>query len=397
MNIQKVYDAKKLLEQVAYQTPCIHAKKIKENLFLKCENMQFSGSFKLRGAYYKINQLTTEQLQKGIICASAGNHAQGVAFAANKLNVVAHIVMPTTTPISKIEATKQFNAHVILHGENFNEAYAYAKQLQHQHQYEFIEPFDDEDVVAGQATVGLEILEQIQEVDTIFIPIGGGGLISGIAYVLKTLKPSIKIIGVQTQKTPSMIVSIQEDTPCILSKQYTIADGINVIQPGEITFHYVKQYVDEMLKVSEEEIAASILTLLETMKLTAEGAGAAALAAYLYHYTPQENEKCVCVVSGGNIDVNLLNKIIDLGLAKTGRKLRFSIELDDKSGSLLKILEIIKQSKGNILDIHHERLDQNLLIFKAFVTFTIETMNQAHADEILYALIQNKYHPLCNI
>ncbi len=397
MKISKVYDAKSILNNVAYVTPCIHAKKIKENLFLKCENMQFSGSFKLRGAYYRIQQLTNSQLKKGIICASAGNHAQGVAFAANKLNVVANIVMPISTPISKIEATKQFNGNVILYGENFNEAYDYAKKLQQKNDYVFIEPFDDEDVIIGQGTIALELLEQLHDIDTVFVPIGGGGLISGIAFVLKNLKPSIKIIGVQTTQTPSMIISVQENTPCIVKKQYTIADGINVTQPGEITFSLVKQYVDAFIKVSEDEIAASILTLLETMKLTSEGAGAVALAGYLYHYQPLPHEKCVCIISGGNIDVNLLSKIIDLGLSKTGRKLRFSIEIDDKSGALIKILDIIKNHNGNVLDIHHTRYDQNLLTHKAFVSFHIETMNQEHADEILSELIKNQYYPLCNL
>ena len=333
MDISNIYDAKEVLKDVISKTPLVHADKLHENLWIKAENLQGTGAFKLRGAYHKLHSLTQKEREKGVIAASAGNHAQGVAYSCMKMGIKGTIVMPKTAPLSKIEATRSYGVAVELQGDTFNDAYEYAKNLQEITGAVFVEPFDDEYVIAGQGTIGLEILDKLSDVDTVIVPIGGGGLISGIAVAIKAMRPSCRIIGVQSEHAPSMKQSLEKKEIIKLQNVSTIADGIAVKTPGKLTYKLCSKYVDEVVTVSEEEIAAAILTLLEKMKMVAEGAGATSVAAAMFGKVDLKHHKCVAVLSGGNIDVNLLSKIIDLGLMKTGRKAVINMNVMDKPGN----------------------------------------------------------------
>lgn len=393
MRISDIYDAKEVLQDVISKTPIVHATKIHENLWIKAENLQGTGAFKLRGAYNKLASLTPEEREKGVIAASAGNHAQGVAYSCMKMGIKGTIVMPKTAPLSKIEATKSYGVTVELQGDTFNDAYEYAKNLQEITGAVFIEPFDDPYVIAGQGTIGLEILEKMNDVDTVIVPIGGGGLISGIAAAIKSLRPNCRVIGVQSEHAPSMKESLEQDTMIKLENVSTIADGIAVKTPGNLTFELCRQYVDEVVTVSEEEIAAAILTLLEKMKMVAEGAGATSVAAAMFNKVDLENHKCVAVLSGGNIDVNLLSKIIDLGLMKTGRKAVINMNVIDKPGNLSRVIELISQTGANIISVNHDRIQNANLFNQCLVGVSIETNNQAHIDEVMRILKENDYEP----
>lgn len=362
MQISDIYDAKEVLKDVISKTPIVHATKIHENLWIKAENLQGTGAFKLRGAYNKLSNLTPEEREKGVIAASAGNHAQGVAYSCMKMGIKGTIVMPKTAPLSKIEATRSYGVTVELQGDTFNDAYEYAKNLQEITGAVFIEPFDDPYVIAGQGTIGLEILEKMNDVDTVIVPIGGGGLISGIAAAIKSLRPNCRVIGVQSEHAPSMKESLEQNKMIKLENVSTIADGIAVKTPGNLTFELCRQYVDEVVTVSEEEIAAAILTLLEKMKMVAEGAGATSVAAAMFNKIDLENHKCVAVLSGGNIDVNLLSKIIDLGLMKTGRKAVINMNVIDKPGNLSRVIELISQTGANIISVNHNRIDRKSVV-----------------------------------
>lgn len=393
MKLDRIQKAKEVLEPIISKTPIVHAGKIHENLYIKSENLQGTGAFKLRGAYFKLSNLNEEEKKKGVIAASAGNHAQGVAYSCMKMGIKGTIVMPKTAPLSKIEATRSYGVNVELQGDTFNDAYEYAKNLQEITGAVFIEPFNDEDVIAGQGTIGLEILEKMLDVDTVIVPIGGGGLISGIATAIKSIKPSCKVIGVQSENAPSMKRSLEEGKIIQLDSVSTIADGIAVKTPGTLTYEICKQYVDEVVTVSEEEIAAAILVLLEKMKMVAEGAGATSVAAAMFHKVDLENQKVVCVLSGGNIDVNLLSKIIDLGLIKTGRKAVINMDVVDKPGNLSRMIELISQTGANIISVNHNRIQNGILFNKCRVGLVIETNNQEHIQQVMDILETNGYTP----
>lgn len=393
VDISKIVEAKEVLKDVISKTPLVHADKINENLWIKAENLQGTGAFKLRGAYFRLSQLNEEEKSRGVIAASAGNHAQGVAYACMKMGIAGTIVMPKTAPLSKIEATRCYGVHVELQGDTFDDAYVYAKNLQEITQAVFIEPFNDESVIAGQGTIGLEILEKLPEVDTIIVPIGGGGLISGIATAVKVMRPECRVIGVQSEHAPCMKCSLEEQRLVTVENVATIADGIAVKTPGSITYDICNAYVDEIVTVSEEEIAAAILVLLEKMKMVAEGAGAASVAAVMFNKIDVRYDTCVAVLSGGNIDVNLLSKIIDLGLVKTGRKAIIEMNVLDKPGNLSEVLKLVSNTGANIISVNHNRIQNGTKFNHCKVELIIETNNRQHIEKVVQLLQENHYIP----
>ena len=394
LTLDKIYHAAFVLKKVARKTDLIRATKLSKQceLYLKTENLQETGSFKLRGAYYKISQLTEEEKSRGIIACSAGNHAQGVAMAATQSGIQSLICMPDGAPISKVEATKQLGAEVRLVKGAYDDAYATALQLQEDTGATFIHPFDDDEVIAGQGTIGLEILDELENPDAVVVPIGGGGLISGVAYAIKHLNPNVKIYGVQAAGAASMVKSQQEGTPITLDQAETFADGIAVKHPGDITYQVVEQYVDEIVTVSEDEIAAAILALIEKQKVIAEGAGAVSVAAVLFHKLPVEGKKVVCIVSGGNIDVNILSRVITRGLLTSGRNVSLTIALTDKPGQLQEVSEIIARCGGNVVSVHHDRSDANMAITSCFLKLGLETRDHAQIVQIQKELTQAGFH-----
>ena len=394
LTLDKIYHAAFVLKKVARKTDLIRATKLSKQceLYLKTENLQETGSFKLRGAYYKISQLTEEEKSRGIIACSAGNHAQGVAMAATQSGIQSLICMPDGAPISKVEATKQLGAEVRLVKGAYDDAYATALQLQEDTGATFIHPFDDDEVIAGQGTIGLEILDELENPDAVVVPIGGGGLISGVAYAIKHLNPNVKIYGVQAAGAASMGKSQQEGTPITLDQAETFADGIAVKHPGDITYQLVEQYVDEIVTVSEDEIAAAILALIEKQKVIAEGAGAVSVAAVLFHKLPVEGKKVVCIVSGGNIDVNILSRVITRGLLTSGRNVSLTIALTDKPGQLQEVSEIIARCGGNVVSVHHDRSDANMAITSCFLKLGLETRDHAQIVQIQKELTQAGFH-----
>ena len=394
LTLDKIYHAAFVLKKVARKTDLIRATKLSKQceLYLKTENLQETGSFKLRGAYYKISQLTEEEKSRGIIACSAGNHAQGVAMAATQSGIQSLICMPDGAPISKVESTKQLGAEVRLVKGAYDDAYATALQLQEDTGATFIHPFDDDEVIAGQGTIGLEILDELENPDAVVVPIGGGGLISGVAYAIKHLNPNVKIYGVQAAGAASMVKSQQEGTPITLDQAETFADGIAVKHPGDITYQLVEQYVDEIVTVSEDEIAAAILALIEKQKVIAEGAGAVSVAAVLFHKLPVEGKKVVCIVSGGNIDVNILSRVITRGLLTSGRNVSLTIALTDKPGQLQEVSEIIARCGGNVVSVHHDRSDANMAITSCFLKLGLETRDHAQIVQIQKELTQAGFH-----
>lgn len=394
LTLDKIYHAAFVLKKVARKTDLIRATKLSKQceLYLKTENLQETGSFKLRGAYYKISQLTEEEKSRGIIACSAGNHAQGGAMAATQSGIQSLICMPDGAPISKVEATKQLGAEVRLVKGAYDDAYATALQLQEDTGATFIHPFDDDEVIAGQGTIGLEILDELENPDAVVVPIGGGGLISGVAYAIKHLNPNVKIYGVQAAGAASMVKSQQEGTPITLDQAETFADGIAVKHPGDITYQLVEQYVDEIVTVSEDEIAAAILALIEKQKVIAEGAGAVSVAAVLFHKLPVEGKKVVCIVSGGNIDVNILSRVITRGLLTSGRNVSLTIALTDKPGQLQEVSEIIARCGGNVVSVHHDRSDANMAITSCFLKLGLETRDHAQIVQIQKELTQAGFH-----
>ena len=362
----------------------IHAPKInsESDIYLKTENLQITGSFKVRGAYYKISQLSDEEKSKGVIACSAGNHAQGVALAAAKNGIKSLICLPDGAPISKVEATKGYGAEVCLVEGVYDDAYNKAIQLRDEKGYTFIHPFDDENVIAGQGTIGLELLEQLPDADAVIVPVGGGGLISGVAFAIKQLRPEIKIYGVQASGAPSMVESLQNGKIECLDDVATIADGIKVKEPGEHTFEFCKKYVDEIVTVSDDEISSAILALIEQHKLISEGAGAVSVAAAMFNKVPVKGKKVICLVSGGNIDVTILSKVIKRGLLKSGRSDSINIELIDKPGQLRDVSRIIADLGGNVIAIHHERASENSDINGCYLRILLETRNFEHITAI---------------
>lgn len=394
VSLEMLFDAQRVLKEVATVTPVIKADKIAENIYLKSENFQLTGSFKLRGAYYKISTLTPEEASKGVIACSAGNHAQGVALSATRKGIKSVICMPAGAPISKVEATKGYGGEVELVPGVYDDAAKKAEELMEEEGYTFVHPFNDEKVIAGQGTIGLEIVQQLPDVEAVYVPIGGGGLISGVSYAVKALKPDCKVIGVQAAGAPSMYESRRKGEVIELDKVATIADGIAVKKPGNITFEMCQKYVDEIVTVSEEEIATAILTLMEKQKTVAEGAGATALAAAMFDKANLKGKKSVCIVSGGNIDVNTLSRVITQGLNKTGRIANIETKVIDKPGQLISLLQLISQTGANIISINHEREDLRSEVNSCVVTMVLETRNPEHVDQIRELLLSNGYEIL---
>ena len=394
LTLDKVYHASFVLKEVLRPTALIKSPGLCSgtNLYLKPENLQVTGSFKVRGAYYKISQLAEEEKEKGVIACSAGNHAQGVALAAARSGIKSLICIPDGAPISKVEATKSYGAEVCLVEGAYDDAYEKAVSLVEETGATFIHPFDDEQVIAGQGTIGLEILEQLPEVDAVIVPVGGGGLISGVAFALKSLKPEIKIYGVQSVGAPSMQKAIHEQKIETLPTVKTIADGIAVKRPGDLTYEMVQKYVDEIVTVTDDEVSTAILELIEQQKMIAEGAGAVSVAAAMFHKVPIEGKNVVCLVSGGNIDVTILSRVIDRGLRKAGRLAELMIELVDKPGQLLGVSQIISRLGGNVVSVFHSRADVDLDINACVLRISMETRNQEHLDEIIAELTKQGYH-----
>ena len=394
VTLEMLFDAQRVLKEAATVTPLIKADKIGENIYLKSENFQLTGSFKLRGAYYKIASLTPEEAEKGVIACSAGNHAQGVALSATRRGIKSVICMPAGAPISKVEATQSYGGEVVLVPGVYDDAANRAVELMEEKGYTFVHPFNDERVIAGQGTIGLEIINQLPDVEVVYVPIGGGGLISGVSYAIKALKPDCKVIGVQAAGAPSMYESRKQGEVIELDKVATIADGIAVKKPGDITFEMCQKYVDEIVTVSEEEIATAILTLMEKQKTVAEGAGATALAAAMFDKANLKGKKSVCVVSGGNIDVSILSRVITQGLNKTGRIANIETKVVDKPGQLISLLQLISKTGANIISINHEREDLRSEVNSCVVTMVLETRNTEHVNEIKTLLKENGYELL---
>ena len=388
LTLDKIYHAAFTLKNVVRTTDILSSRGIKKDahMYLKTENLQTTGSFKVRGAYYKISQLNDEQKKAGVIACSAGNHAQGVALSATRNGIKSVVCMPDGAPISKVEATKGYGAEVVLVPGVYDDAYNRAVELQKEFGYTFVHPFDDEDVIAGQGTIGLEILNQLEHIDAIVVPIGGGGLISGIAFAVKNLRPEIKIYGVQAQNAPSMSESVKKKEKITLESVSTFADGIAVKHPGDLTFELVNKYVDDIVTVSEDEIAMSILTLMERQKIVAEGAGATSVAAVLSDKLPIKGKDVVCVLSGGNIDVNILSRVLTRGLVSSGRNCNLQIALEDKPGQLVHVSTIISKCGGNVINVRYERSDLNMPISSCYLTIGLETKNFEHIEVIKKAL-----------
>ncbi len=393
LTLDKIYHAKYILKQVIRETDVIQAPKInpESNFWLKTENLQITVSFKVRGAYYKMSCLSDEEKSKGVIACSAGNHAQGVALAAAKNGIKSIICLPDGAPISKVEATKSYGAEVCLVKGVYDDAYSEALRQRDEHGYTFIHPFDDENVIAGQGTIGLELTEQIPDMDAVIVPVGGGGLISGVAFAIKSLNPNIKVYGVQAAGAPSMYNAVKDGRIECLKSVSTIADGIAVKEPGENTFKFVSDYVDEIVTVSDDEIAAAILALMEQQKLVTEGAGAVSVAAAMFNKVPIKNKKVVCLLSGGNIDVTILSRVIKRGLLMTGRNSTLNIELIDKPGQLMDVSRIIAELGGNVISIHHERANEGSDVNGCYLRIILETRNYNHIEEIKTALRNNGF------
>ena len=388
LTIDNVYRASRALKGVARQTDVIYAPKLCQgaDLYLKTENLQVTGSFKVRGADYKMTRLSAEEKAKGVIACSAGNHAQGVALAAQKNGIKAVICLPDGAPISKVEATKSYGAEVCLVEGVYDDAYQKALQLRDEKGYTFIHPFNDEDVMAGQGTIALELIEQLPDLDTIIVPIGGGGLISGIAYTAKTVNPRIKVYGVQAKGAPSMKNAIEHGEVEELPSVSTIADGIAVKKPGDLTYEICSKYVDEIVTVTDDEISAAILALMEQHKLVTEGAGAVAVAAAMFGKIDLANKKTVCVLSGGNIDVTILSRVIKRGLLMSGRSCQLMVELMDKPGQLKNVSRIIADLGGNVTSVHHERANEGSDVNGCYLRIVLETRNYEHIQQIRKAL-----------
>jgi len=393
LTLDKIYQASFALKTVIRRTDLISAPNINpdSHIYLKPENLQITGSFKVRGACFKIAQLTEEEKAKGVVACSAGNHAQGVALAATTHGIKSLICLPDNAPISKIEATKWYGADVCLVEGVYDDAYQKALKLRDEKGYTFVHPFDDEDVIAGQGTIGLELLEQLPDLDAVIVPIGGGGLISGVAFAIKHLNPNVKIYGVQASGAPSMLNSIEHNKIERMGFVRTIADGIAVKEPGEHTFEYCKKYVDEIVTVNDDEISTAILALIEQHKLIAEGAGAVAVAAAMFNKVPIKDKKAICLVSGGNIDVTILSRVIGRGLQKSGRSYTMTIELVDKPGQLQHVSEIIARTGANVVSVHHERVSHTADINGCYLRLEMETRNQEHIDQIQYTLTAAGY------
>ena len=388
LTLDKIYHAAFVLRDVARKTDLIAASRLNSDsdLYLKTENLQLTGSFKVRGAYYKISQLTEEERAKGVIACSAGNHAQGVALAATRMGIRSVVCMPDGAPIMKVENTKRLGAEVELVKGTYDDAHDRAVELQKETGMTFIHPYDDELVMAGQGTIGLEILDQLPEAEAVIVPVGGGGLLAGTAFAIKSLRPDVKVYGVQAAGAASMYNAYHDHKYETLDRVDTFADGIAVKTPGEATYEMIQQYVDDIVTVSEDEIAAAILALMENQKLVAEGAGASPVAAALFGKLPIAGKKTVCLISGGNIDVNILSRVITRGLIMSGRKTNLMIALEDKPGQLTRVSEIISGLGANVVSVQYDLADPNMTVTSCFLKLGLETRDAAQIEQIKEAL-----------
>lgn len=392
LNLDDLYKARYVLSKILRRTDLVHAPKLnpESDIYLKPENLQITGSFKVRGAYYKISLLSDEEKKKGVIACSAGNHAQGVALGATSHGIKSLICLPEGAPISKVEATRRLGAEICLVPGVYDDAYQRALQLRDEHGYTFIHPFNDDHVIAGQGTIGLELLDALSDVEAVVVPIGGG-LISGVAYAIKSLKPGVKVYGVQAAGAPSMYESIRDHHPETLASVSTVADGIAVKTPGDLTYEICSKYVDDIALVSEDEICAAILRLMEEEKMIAEGAGAVSVAAAMFNKVPIKGKKTICLVSGGNIDVNILNRVVNRGLDKGGRICTLAMELDDKPGQLLEVIEVLAAMGANVLSVHHERGVYSHSINRCELRVKLETRNHEHVEAIKEGLAKKGF------
>lgn len=388
LTLSDFFKAKEKLKDVTIETNLIYSRflsnEYQNNIYIKPENLQVTGSFKIRGAYYKLCQLTEDKKQKGLIASSSGNHAQGVAYAAQQLGIKATIVMPETTPLIKVDATRKFGAEVVLAGKCYDDAFDTARKLEMEKGLTFIHPFNDWDVISGQGTIGVEIIQQLENIDCIIVPIGGGGLIGGIAMAAKMLKPEVKIIGVEPEGAKSMTASIENNKVIGLDKVETIADGVAVKKPGDITFSVIKEYVDELITVSDFDVMEAFLLLLEKEKLIGENAGVLSLAAL--KKIKEKNKNIACVVSGGNIDVLTISSLIDRGLVSRGRIFCFTVELPDIPGQLLQISEILARMQANVIKLDHNQFKTLDRFMQVQLEVTVETNGHKHVNEIIAEL-----------
>lgn len=393
LKLDNFYKARYELSKVIRQTEVVQAPQVNPecDVYLKLECLQRTGSFKVRGACYKISQLSDEEKTHGVIACSAGNHAQGVALGATAHGIKSLICLPAGAPISKVEATKGYGADVCLVPGVYDDAYQKAIELRDEKGYTFVHPFDDPNVIAGQGTIGLELIDQVKDMDAVVVPVGGGGLISGVAFALKTLNPHIKVYGVQAAGAASMVQSLHVHKRECLSSVSTIADGICVKEPGELTYEICSKYVDDIVTVSEDEICAAILQLLEKEKVVAEGAGATSVAAVMFNKVPVKGKKVVCIVSGGNIDVTILNRVVERGLAKSGRIAIINVELDDKPGKLVEVASVIAKAGANITNVYHDRNSDSEKVNSCILRVICETRNQEHVAAINNALRESGF------
>ena len=391
--IADVYRADKQLSGVVRKTKLIHSDFFSElsgnEVYLKPENLQHTGAFKLRGAYNKLSQLTEEERQRGVITASAGNHAQGVAFAAQKLGIKAVICMPATTPILKVEATKNFGVEVVLHGDSFDDAAAHSLELQKQYGYVYVHPFNDREVLLGQGTTALEIINELKDVDAILVPVGGGGFVSGVALATKLVSPTVKVIGVEPENAACMKAALEAGKIVTLDSADTVADGCAVKTAGELTFAFCQKYLDDIITVNEMEIMSALLSLIEKHKLIAEGAGVLSLAAL--QKLPFKDKKVAAIVSGGNIDISTISTLIDKALIARGRIFCFAVMLPDKPGQLLNVSQILTDENANVIKLEHDQARVTDSFKKVVLEVTVETNNQDHINRIIKALNDHGY------
>ena len=393
MYLEKIKEARENIRDVITKTPLLYSnvfsKSSNNNVYMKCENLQLTGAYKIRGALNKIISLSEEEKAKGVICSSAGNHAQGVAYASSLMGVESCIVMPQTTPYLKVESTKNYGGNIVLHGKCYDDAFIKAKTIEEEEGKVFIHPFNDMDVIYGQGTIALEIFEEINNLDYILAPIGGGGLISGISLAAKALNPNVKIVGVQAEGASSMALSIQKDKVCTLDSVNTIADGISVKTPGDKTFEIVREYVDEIITVSENDIVESFLLLVEKHKLVAEASGVVTLAAL--KKLKAKNKNVCCILSGGNIDMLTISTLINNGLVSKGRLFCFSVELKNVPGELLKISEILAKENANVVKLEHNQFKAINRIHNVLLEVTVETNGHEHIEKIINSFERDKY------
>ena len=397
MNLDELYKARYVLNSIIRRTDLVQAPRLnpEADIYLKPENLQVTGSFKVRGACYKISQLSKEEKERGVIACSAGNHAQGVALGASHAGVKSLICLPEGAPISKVEATRRFGADICLVPGVYDDAFQHALKLRDEHGYAFVHPFNDEHVIAGQGTIGLELLEQLPDVQSVIVPIGSGGLASGIAFAIKSLNPAVEVWGVQAAGAPGMYQSMADGHIQCLPNVCTVADGIAVKQPGDLTYEMCRKYLDGIVTVTEDEICAAILAIIEQQKMVVEGAGAVAVAAAMFNKVPIQGKKTICLLSGGNVDVTILNRVIHRGLVKSGRICKLTVKLEDKPGQLVGVSQIISSLGGNVVKVNHERNDDSDRITDCILQLRVETRNHEHIDTICNALADAGFDVTC--